>query len=123
MRAPSSLAFNLRAGWRTKGWDFAVDVLNLFDRENHDIAYFYGSRLPGEPAEGVDGLGMLAAEVRGRELVGIGGLRGGFLRHHRRQPARGCEHARRRKPQGNEDPHRVPSPRAWLAGMLASRWT
>jgi hypothetical protein len=64
VRAPSSLSFNLRTGWRTKHWDFAVDVLNLLDRENYDIAYFYGSRLPGEPAEGVDDIHFHPAEPR-----------------------------------------------------------
>lgn len=31
-----------------------VDVLNLFDARAADISYFYASRLPGEPAEGVE---------------------------------------------------------------------
>ncbi len=30
-----------------------VDVLNLFDSRDNDITYFYESRLPGEPAQGV----------------------------------------------------------------------
>lgn len=64
VRAPSSLTCNLRAGWRTKGWEFAVDVLNLLDRDNYDIAYFYTSRLPGEPPEGVDDLHFHPAEPR-----------------------------------------------------------
>ena len=54
VRAPSSLTFNARAGWRAKNWDAAIEVLNLFNRKNYDIAYFYTSRLRGEPAEGVD---------------------------------------------------------------------
>jgi hypothetical protein len=29
-------------------------VFNLFDREVSDIDYFYASRLPGEPADGVE---------------------------------------------------------------------
>jgi hypothetical protein len=29
-------------------------VLNLFDSKDDDIAYWYASRLPGEPAAGVD---------------------------------------------------------------------
>jgi hypothetical protein len=31
-----------------------VDLLNLFDSESSDIDYYYTSRLPGEPPEGVD---------------------------------------------------------------------
>jgi len=30
-----------------------LDVLNLCNSKDHDIDYFYASRLPGEPAEGV----------------------------------------------------------------------
>ena len=30
-----------------------LDVFNLFDAEHSDIDYFYESRLPGEPEEGV----------------------------------------------------------------------
>lgn len=31
-----------------------IDVLNLLDRRDNDITYYYASRLPGEPPEGVD---------------------------------------------------------------------
>jgi outer membrane receptor protein involved in Fe transport len=31
-----------------------VDVFNIFDANDPDITYFYASRLPGEPAEGVE---------------------------------------------------------------------
>ena len=31
-----------------------LDVFNLFDAEVSDIDYFYASRLPGEPAEGIE---------------------------------------------------------------------
>jgi hypothetical protein len=30
-----------------------LDVFNLLDSADHDIDYFYASRLRGEPAEGV----------------------------------------------------------------------
>jgi hypothetical protein len=30
-----------------------LDVLNLFNSKDHDIDYFYVSRLPGEPIDGV----------------------------------------------------------------------
>lgn len=33
-----------------------ADVLNVFNSRSSDIDYFYRSRLPGEPAEGVDGV-------------------------------------------------------------------
>ncbi len=31
-----------------------LEVFNLFDAEVSDIDYFYASRLPGEPADGVE---------------------------------------------------------------------
>jgi hypothetical protein len=64
VRAPSSLTFNLRAGWKSRDWEVAVDVLNLFDRANADIANDYASRLPGEPAGGLDDIHLHPAEPR-----------------------------------------------------------
>ena len=37
-----------------KGFEVTVDVFNLLDREDSDVEYFYASRLPGEPDEGVE---------------------------------------------------------------------
>jgi hypothetical protein len=31
-----------------------LDVLNLFNSTDHQIDYFYASRLPGEPLDGVN---------------------------------------------------------------------
>jgi hypothetical protein len=64
VRAPSSLTLNLRAGWRHGAWEFTVDVLNVLDRDNIDIAYYYASRLPGEPAAGIDDIHLHPAEPR-----------------------------------------------------------
>ena len=44
----------LRVGYRHAWWEVAVDALNLFDADDDDIAYYYTSRLEGEPAAGVD---------------------------------------------------------------------
>ena len=46
----SSTIFNLRAGYRVENWTFQVDVLNLADSDDHDIDYYYASRLATEPA-------------------------------------------------------------------------
>ena len=62
VRAPSSSSINARIGWRTKNWDVAVDILNALDRKNYDIAYFYTSRLPGEPVAGLDDIHYHPAE-------------------------------------------------------------
>ncbi|MCX6955564.1 MAG: TonB-dependent receptor [Verrucomicrobia bacterium] len=64
VRAPSSLTFNARIGWRAKDWEVALDVLNVLDRASYDIAYAYASRLRGEPAAGVDDIHFHPAEPR-----------------------------------------------------------
>ena len=46
----SSSVWNLRAGYTVDQWTFEADVLNLTDSDDHDIDYFYESRLPGEPS-------------------------------------------------------------------------
>ena len=48
-----SFQVNASVGYRYNHWEAAVDCLNLFDRDDNDIEYFYDSRLPGERAEGV----------------------------------------------------------------------
>ena len=52
--APTTL-INLQAGARVSSRiRLVADVFNLFDRRVSDIDYFYASRLPGEPAAGID---------------------------------------------------------------------
>jgi outer membrane receptor protein involved in Fe transport len=61
---PFTLA-DLRVGWRlADGVDLLLDVFNLTDRRANDIEYFYRSRLPGEPADGVDDVHLHPAEPR-----------------------------------------------------------
>jgi hypothetical protein len=55
---------NLSAGWANDRWRLQVDGLNLFDSDDHDIDYFYGSRLPGEPAAGVEDVHFHVFEPR-----------------------------------------------------------
>jgi hypothetical protein len=64
VKEPASTTFNARLGWRNRDWEFALDVLNALDRSNDDIAYFYTSRLPGEPLAGVDDTHFHPAEPR-----------------------------------------------------------
>jgi len=61
---PSSLTFNGRIGWRSARWEVALDMLNILNRANDDIAYYYVSRLPGEPAAGVADTHLHPAEPR-----------------------------------------------------------
>lgn len=46
----SSTIWNLRAGYRADAWTVKADILNLTDSDDHDIDYYYASRLAGEPA-------------------------------------------------------------------------
>jgi outer membrane receptor protein involved in Fe transport len=55
---------NARLGYKWKNWDLAVDCLNLLDREDNDIEYYYASRLPGEPAAGVADIHLHPVEPR-----------------------------------------------------------
>lgn len=64
VRAPSSLTFHARAGWRLRGWEVSLELLNALNRENNDIAYAYVSRLRGEPAGGIDDVHFHPAEPR-----------------------------------------------------------
>lgn len=61
---PSSTTVNVRLGWRNRNWEVSLDVLNAFDRKNDDIAYFYPSRLAGEPSGGIDDKHFHPAEPR-----------------------------------------------------------
>lgn len=53
-KADTFLAFNLKLGYRFENWKVSLDVLNLLDSDDYDITYFYGSRLSGEPLDGVE---------------------------------------------------------------------
>jgi hypothetical protein len=45
---------SLEGGYQfTRSLRLAVDVFNLLDAQHSDIDYFYASRLPGEPADGI----------------------------------------------------------------------
>jgi len=52
--APESLTFNARLARRLGNWEFTIDLLNVFDRDNYDIAYAYESRLATEAAPVLD---------------------------------------------------------------------
>ncbi len=54
VKSDGSLLVNLRGGREWGRFGAFIDVFNLFDSKDHDVDYFYASRLPGEPAEGVE---------------------------------------------------------------------
>jgi hypothetical protein len=54
VRSLSSLIFNARAGYRfDNGLRLQLDLLNLFNTQTNQIEYYYLSRLPGEPIDGI----------------------------------------------------------------------
>lgn len=65
VRASSSLLTHLRVSRKLSNpVVLTVDVLNLANRKNNDISYFYTSRVAGEPAAGVNGVHIHPAEPR-----------------------------------------------------------
>jgi hypothetical protein len=63
-RAEASSLVNLSAGYKLGNARLTVQVLNVLDEEDSDIQYFYSSRLPGEPPEGVDDVHFHPSEPR-----------------------------------------------------------
>lgn len=64
IESKESIMANVRFGYRREGWEVALDVLNLLDRDDNDIEYFYESRLPGEPLDGVEDIHFHPVEPR-----------------------------------------------------------
>ena len=65
VRSRSSNLVQLQARWKpTPHWTFTVDLFNAFDAQVADIDYLYTSRLPGEPAGGVEDLHTHPVEPR-----------------------------------------------------------
>ena len=70
VRSASSTTANLRVERKmSSDLDLALDVLNLTDQKNNDIAYVYTSRLAGEPQTGVSGVHLHPAEPRTLRLT------------------------------------------------------
>ncbi|MFT6403517.1 MAG: hypothetical protein ACJA2D_002842, partial [Pseudohongiellaceae bacterium] len=46
----SSTLVNLGVSYSSASWEVGVDVLNVFDASDDDIAYFFESRMPNESA-------------------------------------------------------------------------
>jgi outer membrane cobalamin receptor len=65
VRSTASVTANLRVNRKiSNDWDVALDVLNLTNRQNNDISYYYTSRVAGEPVGGVNGVHVHPAEPR-----------------------------------------------------------
>lgn len=65
VRSQSSTVFDAQVGFeiapRTK---LRLDIFNIFNTQNNDITYYYTSRLPGEPPEGVNDIHFHPGEKR-----------------------------------------------------------
>jgi outer membrane receptor protein involved in Fe transport len=65
LRSKSATTVNLTAGWQAASWvRLTLDVYNLFDARASDVEYSYASRLPGEPAAGVEDVHLHPIDVR-----------------------------------------------------------
>jgi outer membrane receptor protein involved in Fe transport len=64
VKSEDSTVVNLRVGYRLPRWTFKVDVLNVLDSNDHDIDYYYASRLPGEPGGGEEDIHFHILEPR-----------------------------------------------------------
>ena len=64
VRADPVTIVNARVGYTLGRVELAADLLNVFDAKDNEIEYFYASRLPGEPAEGVEDRHIRPVEPR-----------------------------------------------------------
>ena len=64
VESDGSSLVNLRFGRDIQSWRLQLDLLNALDSDDHDVDYFYTSRLPGESADGVEDLHFHIFEPR-----------------------------------------------------------
>lgn len=70
VRSKASALGSARIGYRFSDTSkLTLDVFNLFDKQASDIDYYYRSRLPGEPAAGVEGQHFHPVEPRSLRLT------------------------------------------------------
>ena len=62
--ADDSLLVNAGLAYGAGKFELRLDAFNLFDTDDNDITYFYSSRLPGEPAAGIEGVHFHPLEPR-----------------------------------------------------------
>ncbi|MEL7535888.1 MAG: TonB-dependent receptor [Pseudomonadota bacterium] len=53
VKSSTSTVINAALGYKRESFDVRLELLNLADSNDDDITYFYESRLPGEPADGI----------------------------------------------------------------------
>lgn len=62
--ADESILVNAGIGYRLDSIELRLDLFNVFDSDDHDVSYFYASRLAGEPAAGVEDIHFHPLEPR-----------------------------------------------------------
>lgn len=68
VRSHGSTLLNLRAGREWSRYGVYLDVLNALNSRDHDIDYYFASRLQGEPAGGVNDIHFHVFEPRSLRL-------------------------------------------------------
>lgn len=63
-RSTPTTVVNCRLAYRFARFQVSAEVINLFNSHDNDITYFYTSRLPGEPLQGVDDFHIHPIEPR-----------------------------------------------------------
>ena len=75
VRSPASTTTNALLGYEFyPGLRAQVEIFNVFDANVSDIDYFYGSRLPGEPAGGVDDIHFHPTQPRSARFAVVYGF-------------------------------------------------
>lgn len=70
VRSSSSSLVNGRLGYAfVNGLTLELEVFNILDSKDSDIQYYYASRLPGEPDEGIEDIHFHPMERRSARLV------------------------------------------------------
>jgi len=64
VKTDDSLLLNAGVAYRRGPLRYELEVFNLLDSSDDDIAYYYASRLPGESAEGVEDIHFHPLEPR-----------------------------------------------------------
>jgi hypothetical protein len=64
IKSDTAFTTNLLLRYQLGRFTFTGQILNLLNNADNDIQYFYASRLPGEPAEGIDDFHIHPMEPR-----------------------------------------------------------
>ncbi len=67
-QSDDSLLLNMSLGYRFGDAELRLDAFNLLDSSDDDIAYYYASRLDGEPADGIEDIHFHPLEPRALRL-------------------------------------------------------